>query len=790
MGLKSNAYYDSSTSRVHVYINGINRYSAYFDELSDYIKGNNLNENGWPSKWMTNEFTYNMTFDNASFDKNGEEVCNSYGEFYDRWMTAFSFPEATGSFYTQIYLWFYNSNSNSNYSNIEFTMTRNGYSYEKITMLWNCLNEFTYNDLPEAFYNESTTNWDSAVGGSWYFCDEKNDTLIGTDYSVKLTGGKTYKFDYYVSPYLEEVYKNYLNYLVLPDTLYPDDDSIKIPKALNDGYYILTWNHRGHSSSFVEFERYNDDYLSLTRIQDLQQSVVITIEAILEINGLEYSKTFDITILSKPTKLDAPVLEKEIDYDYATTTLKWNSIKKADYYELYSVNGTDYDLIATIPSSATPFYKLPGGLSDTGYYSFVVRAKSYNDDYYTASNDSNTVNYLFDSVIERLNAPALTLEDHYLKWNSVSYANGYELYCDNELVMSFDYNELEFDIYDLNLATGPHSFRMVALSGNTNEFLDSAYSNKIDYTEEVKGIVIFYNGKPVKTIAKSSLAGFTDEKLKESLYKALPTEISLDNGVAIIQKYYLNSIMVTEITRDNIYDHWKKQNYCYLELYVTAIQPLVYDGPKIIWKNANSSLKVDDITSIVNNYCKTGTKDKYVLNLVKNEYEGNGDKAGNYIMTYQCLVGDYVTNINLTIKVSNKLKVDYVYDNKMFSKNIVSREDIVYTCKTIGILPDVDLMYSIVSLHNETKADYYSENAPKGAYNFLIQYESNAGNSGLVQFEVNYNTGSNWQGIEQSSDFPIETFIYIVIAVALAIGLVVFIKNTKKTRKYRRKGGF
>lgn len=127
---KSNAYYDEDMSRVYVYINGQKHSIVFHNEMDKYGHGTGLNNNGWPSTWMTNDATKNMTFDNATYDLNGNEVCNSFGEFYDRWMSAFSYEPATGYFTTEIYLWFYDSSSSSNYCDIKFIYTRENYIYE------------------------------------------------------------------------------------------------------------------------------------------------------------------------------------------------------------------------------------------------------------------------------------------------------------------------------------------------------------------------------------------------------------------------------------------------------------------------------------------------------------------------------------------------------------------------------------------------------------------------------------------------------------------------------------
>ena len=414
-GLKTKAYYDHNSSYLTVYINGEIRFSANFDELANYMDGNQLNENGWPSKWMTNEWTKNMTFDLATFDKNGEDVCNSYGEFYDRWLSAFSFSGVEGGFVTSIYLWFYDTSSTSNYSIIIFSYTSPTASYENINYIWNSANILYYSDFPDAFYNKATTNYDSTIGGKWYYCGERVDTEIDSSFELKIEGGKTYRFDYYLSQSLDDIYESNLNSMIIPSVLYPDETSIRLPKMIDTGYYSLVWDI-DQGTGFVELvdTESTDDFILLRRIQDLSSSVTVKLTAsLIYSNGITYSRQFDIVVKEKGMQLATPVLEKRVDSSHGITYLQWASIPNAEYYELFSIVNGKYELMAILTSPTTS-YRLPGGITDLGLYDFVLRANTSKTDYYKPSNYSNKQIYLFDTQVKKLDAPKLTINKNIL----------------------------------------------------------------------------------------------------------------------------------------------------------------------------------------------------------------------------------------------------------------------------------------------------------------------------------------------------------------------------------------
>ena len=669
--------------------------------------------------------------------------------------------------------------------------TRENYIYESIEIEWNCSNPFTFNDFPDGFLNLKTYTYDATVGGSWFEYPSSN--ICNSSYSAVLIGGESYIYEFWVNPNLEATYESYLNNLVIKDVLYPHEDRLLLPRYTNNlSGYELIWDLEINALNYVEFGTSSVQHVVLERLQDLESSQIIEITARLKIDGLEYERTFQILLEAKGSLLQTPELKREINSITGFMTLVWDPIPNADYYEIAIKENDSYTLLATIDSSNIN-YKLPGAIEDIGNYDLVVRACSKYDTYYQPSSYSDPIFYMYSSEYERLDAPVLTIDNHILKWNDVSFSGGYYLYCDDSLVAIFPKNQTQYDIYNLNLSVGEHEFRIIAIPEDYNEFNDSPYSNKIKFEEVERGIGFIYNNDRFKYINYQSLPGATELKLKESLNAAIPTELNLSTGIAIVTKYYLDKDMTLEISKESIFEQWKSQNYRYMDLYLDVVQPLVYEGPTIIYKNPEGYLKTDEIKKIVDEYCKKGTKSNYSLTCISDKYTGFADKPGTYTLTYECIVDGYITNIDITVKVSSNVKADYIYNNKWFSRTIISQENIISTAKFIGTLPDVTLNgFEIVTLHNDYKTDYYGSKPSYGTYNFIINYESHSGAAGLVQFEVNYLKPSDMAGEELPSEFPIGTVITILLVATVGIGAVVFFTTYKKSKKYkyRRKGGF
>lgn len=785
--IKTEAYYETEGSYVYVYINGTARLRVTYDTMQTYLSEEGLASNGWPSSWMTNSYTSGMNFDGASWDVSGNQVISTFGVVLDTFFNAFTFADAEGTFSTNVYLWFSSSSSTSKYATLKFTYTSPTGNYDKETITWNTDNVFKYSDFPTVFYNNNTGQYDTITGGHWF----NDDTLelLSDSYTTIFVGGQTYNFDYFVSGDVgsdtEEFDETKWNSLNVPTILYADEQYAKLPT--NFDTYTLVWSLLYPAVNYAEFGTATDTFLPLYRLQPLDTAVTITLQAMVTIDDdTYYTHEYSILIQADVTQLEAPVLEKiQVGESFK---LQWNFVKKAGGYAICL--GTEEDEVIATVNSQTNTYFLPGALDTVGSYTLYVKALS-NQSHYTDSNLSNGVSYYFNSDYRQVSTPVLTLTDHTLSWEASSLVQYWELYCNLELVKVIDGGITSFDLYDLNLDPGTYEFRLVALAADLENYENSKYSEEVTFTQKKQSINFYYNGILFKTIYPSNLQG-EDNAAKNEYFIAnlLPTEISLDDGIGVVQGYYLDKELTDEIDSSIIHNSWAAIEYEYLEIYMDVIQPLDYNGPTLIWKKPNAFLDEETITKFVRNACKEGTKDNFTLTLKTDGYTGHGDSPGSYNMIYECKVGDYVSNINLVVRVSASVKVDYLFNDSWYCSTIVAKPDIVATAKAVGSLPETELAYTIVTYHNETSVDYYASKPTTGVYSFLITYNSTSGEKGIYRFEMTYFTNTPFEYVEEKSNILPIILTIGGITITIVVVVLFYKKVVKPLKKAKNKKNF
>ncbi len=766
----------TSGSYVHVYINGEYKIRCSSDTMTNYINGvGSLNSNGWPTVWMSNSYTAGMTFEVATADLSGNKVWDSFPVFADYFMN--ECVNSSDIVLMPLYLWFYSNEPK--YATINFTCTMKGYSYESQTVTWNVANAFTYSDFPTYFYNETTVKDEKISNGNWF--NDDTLTICNDNYSVILEGGKTYNYDYYISgtaiapvpDFDESVFET----ADVPKKICADEEYIKLPGYI--GGYPVTWSLLLSAASYVEFSYYND-YILLKRLQPLQTSETIFLSAIVSPDGeTSYTHTYYFLLEANVIQLSSPTLNIVAENGIASK-LVWTAVEKADWY-IISYGEDEDEVIGKVAASTTSYY-LPGGLEEVGNYNLYVKAVSDSENYLDSSL-SNGVTYFYNIDYLQLDTPVLSLDDHTLSWDAIDSVGFYELYCDLKLIKTLDVDTLSIDIYDLDLKTGTYSFRLIAVPKDVTTYANSQYSLPIVFEQKPKSLNFYYNGVLYKTVYSPNVQGEGSAAKNEYfLANLLPTEIALTDSVGIVQGYYLDKELTDKIDSSIIYYSWSAIDFHYLEIYMEVIQPLDYNGPTLIWKNPSSFLDTESITKIVRKACEDGTKDSFILKLIDDGYTGHGDSAGNYVMSYECKVGDYVSTINLTIRVSASIKVDYLYNDTWYCSTIVEKPDIVSTAKAVGALPDTELSYTIVTYHNETSVDYYSTKPSTGIYSFLITYNSTAGSKGIYRFEMNYNLGIDYEIEEESNILPI-----ILKIGGITLGVIIIVVFYKKVVKPLKK---
>lgn len=787
--IKTKAYYETEGSYLYVYINGTARLRVTYDTMQGYLSEEGIASNGWPTSWMTNSYTSGMTFDGASWDVSGNQVIDTFGVVLDTFFNAFTFAGVDGVFSTNVYLWFSSTSSTPKYATLKFTYTAYPYQYESIIVTWNTDNVFKYSDFPTVFYNNKTGKYDTITGGHWF----NDDTLqlLLDDYLAFFVGGKTYNFDYYVSGDVgsdtEEFDETKWNSLNVPTVLYADEQYAKLPTIFDT--YTLVWSLLYPAVNYVEFGTVTDTFIPLYRLQPLNSSITINLQVMVVVDDTYYTHEYSILIQADVTKLEAPVLEKiQVGESFK---LQWNFVENAAGGYAICLGNEEDEIIATV-NPQTNTYFLPGALDVVGHYTLYVKALSAQS-HYTDSNLSNGVSYYFNSDYRQLSTPVLTLTDHTLSWQSSSLVQYWELYCNLNLVRVLDADITSFDIYDLNLDPGTYEFRLVALAADLENYENSKYSEEVTFTQKKQSINFYINNTLYKSIYPSNLKGEDNISKKEYfIANLLPKEISLEDGkVGIVQSYYLDKELTDEIDSSIIYNSWSAINYEYLEIYMDVIQPLDYNGPTLIWKNpASLLLDKDTITKHVRIACEEGTKDNFTLTLKTDGYTGHGDSPGSYNMVYECKVGDYVSTINLVVRVSASIKVDYLFNDSWYCSTIVAKPDIVSTAKAVGSLPETELAYTIVTYHNDSGEDYYSSKPTTGAYSFLITFNSTSGEKGFYRFEMNYGVEPDYEFQEEKTNILPIIFTIGGITVTIVVVVLFYKKVLKPFKKTKNKRNF
>ena len=191
--------------------------------------------------------------------------------------------------------------------------------------------------------------------------------------------------------------------------------------------------------------------------------------------GVTKSVSVAITVVeATPDSIDAPVVALGED------SISWGAVKDATAYEVY-VDGTLVDTVTTTE------YALDLA---SGSYEITVKAIFVKGDKKVTSEESNTVNYIYNS---QLGAPLLAIDNNVVTWQSVEKADKYVVYVNDEekqTIAETTYTVAETDI-------GVYKIAVVA-KDSTGKRTDSDKSNVVSYIVKVdltKAIAVVNNKK-------------------------------------------------------------------------------------------------------------------------------------------------------------------------------------------------------------------------------------------------------------------------------------------------------
>lgn len=228
---------------------------------------------------------------------------------------------------------------------------------------------------------------------------------------------------------------------------------------------------------------------------------------------------------TQPTQLIAPVISLN------ENVITWSAVQNASYYEVYE--GETRVARVTATSYTIEQY-------EEGTYLYSVKAFSVSASY-TASNLSNTVTYVIETVIQQqiLEAPQISLNDSTLSWSAVEHADGYSIY-EKDLLMAKT-AETSYKINEYMPATYTYTVR--ATSANS-QYVISPVSNAV--TRKVTAKQMTYTvsvSLPATLNVKDVDIGLFDGVTRVASQSV--TTINSGNGV---YKFMLNATLSGEVT--------------------------------------------------------------------------------------------------------------------------------------------------------------------------------------------------------------------------------------------------
>ena len=173
----------------------------------------------------------------------------------------------------------------------------------------------------------------------------------------------------------------------------------------------------------------------------------------------------------------------------------WTQISGAVNYELSLDGETSNTNITTYTFNQT----------EPGTYKLKVRALASNDSNFTNSDYSNEVAYTVEAkapIKEKLTAPIISLNDDVVSWEPINNASGYQIKIND------DEKQLKSTSYQITESTvGTYKIQVMALAAADSNYLNSDYSNEVEYVVES---VLELANTTIYLVGDSTVASFND----------------------------------------------------------------------------------------------------------------------------------------------------------------------------------------------------------------------------------------------------------------------------------------
>ena len=237
----------------------------------------------------------------------------------------------------------------------------------------------------------------------------------------------------------------------------------------------ISWSPVDNADKYDIYENQQKITSTSSTLYTITQTVAgtyeYTVKAISNNSKFTESDTSNSVTYKVRSQLTAPVITLEDD-----NTITWNTVANAGSYDVYENDV----LIDTVENDASANKQVYAIVQEAiGVYEYTVIATTTDDDY-AKSQPSNAVIFEVKAPKTKLNAPVLNLDEEtgIITWQPVTNAFSYNVTMNGKNVGSQVKTTYTISVTE----SGDYTFRVKAIPGNTDKFIESEYSEPVTYT--------------------------------------------------------------------------------------------------------------------------------------------------------------------------------------------------------------------------------------------------------------------------------------------------------------------
>lgn len=236
----------------------------------------------------------------------------------------------------------------------------------------------------------------------------------------------------------------------------------------------ISWSPVDNADKYDIYENQQKITSTSSTVYTITQAVVgtyeYTIKAISNNSNYTDSDMSNSVSYKVRAQLATPVISLE------DNSLTWDTVANAENYDVYEND----ILIATVANDASAAKQVYAIIQQAvGIYEYTVKATTTNDDY-KKSELSNAVAYEVKAPKTKLAAPVLNLDKGagIITWQPIENASRYSVTMNGTNV-----GTQVGTTYTINVTeSGEYIFKVKAIPGNTDNYVESEYSDPVTYT--------------------------------------------------------------------------------------------------------------------------------------------------------------------------------------------------------------------------------------------------------------------------------------------------------------------